>query len=253
MFLKEKIEKSVFLALIAFCLLFSSCAKKEYHVGDIVMSDGTVLSKEKFLSYKGRENPVAVIFTVSGVQSKDSKRVIGVGLFEAESSVSFAEDSSTGDNTNFLFNRTYVINQKFDISTGTYKNEGFAGDIDGEDSWKNVKRRDKTAKENMYSVYPAYAFAENYGTSQKCGKFNSTEWYLPTAAELYEMFENKAILNDAISACGGNKLDHRVWSCSQDFYMKDVQLLVDMETGEVRRAFKDSKAHARSVYCFANK
>lgn len=252
MSLKEKIEKIGLLGFALCCFFFSSCAKKEYHVGDIVMSGGSVLSKEKFLSYKGSEKPVAVIFTVSGVQTKDSKRVIGVGLFESAETISFAEDSSTGDNTNFLFNRTYVINQKFDISTGTYTNEGFAGDIDGEDSWKNVKRRDKTAKENMYSVYPAYAFAENYGISKKCGKFDTTDWYLPTAAELYEMFENKNLLNEVISACGGNELDHRIWSCSQDYYMKDIQLLIDMETGEIRRAFKDSKAHVRSVYCFAN-
>ncbi len=251
MFFTEKIKQIAFVIFGICCVLFCSCSKKQYHVGDIVMSDGTVLSKEDYSSYKGKEKPVAVIFTVNGVQKGDSKRVIGVGLFESKSIVSFAQDNSSGDNTNFLFNRTYVINQKFDSSTGFYTNDGFSGDIDGEDSWKNVSRRDKTAKKNMYSVYPAYAFAENYGINQKCGKFDSTDWYLPTVAELYEMFENKSLLNEVIELCGGDALDHRIWSCSQDYYMKDVQLLLDMETGEVRKSFKDSQAHVRSVYCFA--
>ncbi len=253
MFFTEKIKQIVFVILGVCCVLFNSCAKKQYQIGDIVMSDGTVVSKDSYLSYKGKEKPVAVIFTVNGVQKGDSKRVIGVGLFESDSIVSFAEDNSSGDNTNFLFNRAYVINQRFDSSTGFYINDGFSGDIDGEDSWKNVSRRDKTAKENMYSVYPAYAFAEKYGTKKECGKFDSTDWYLPTVAELYEMFENKVFLNEVIEACGGDILDHRIWSCSQDYYMKDVQLLLDMETGEVRKAFKDSQAHVRSVYCFAGK
>lgn len=253
MFFIEKIKKIIFAICVASCVLFSSCAKKQYHVGDIVMSDGSVLSKESYLSYKGKEKPVAVIFTVNGVQKGDLKRVIGVGLFESDGIISFAQDNSSGDNTNFLFNRAYVINQKFDSSTGFYTNEGFSGDIDGEDSWKNVKRRDKTAKENMYSVYPAYAFAENYGINKKCGKFESTDWYLPSVAELYEMFENKSLLNEVIEACGGNELDHRIWSSSQDYYMKDIQLILDMETGEVRKAFKDSQAHVRSVYCFADR
>ena len=196
MFFTEKIKQIAFVILGACCVIFSSCAKKQYHVGDIVMSDGTVVSKDSYISYKGKEKPVAVIFTVNGVQKGDSKRVIGVGLFESGSIISFAEDNS---------------------------------------------------------VYPAYAFAENYGINQKCGKFDSTDWYLPTVAELYEMFENKALLNDVIEVCGGNKLDHRIWSCSQDYYMKDVQLLLDMETGEVRKAFKDSQAHVRSVYCFADR
>ena len=155
MFFTEKIKQIVFVILGVCCVLFNSCAKKQYQIGDIVMSDGTVVSKDSYLSYKGKEKPVAVIFTVNGVQKGDSKRVIGVGLFESDSIVSFAEDNSSGDNTNFLFNRAYVINQRFDSSTGFYINDGFSGDIDGEDSWKNVSRRDKTAKENMYSVYPA--------------------------------------------------------------------------------------------------
>lgn len=253
MFFKGETKKIAFVILGVFCVLFSSCAKKQYHVGDIVMSDGSVLSKDSYLSYEGKETPVAVIFTVDGVFEGDSKRVLGVGLDESDDVLAFAEDSSSGDNTNFLFNRAYVINQKFDFSTGTYKNEGFSGESDGRKCWKNVTRRDKTAAKNMEKVYPAYAFVETYGTDEKCGKFAKKGWYLPTIVELYKMFENKTILNEVLEACGGDALDHRIWSASQDYYMKDVQLLLDMEIGEVRKSFKDSKAHVRSIYCFADK
>ncbi len=252
MFFKGGTKKIAFVILGVFCVLFSSCAKKQYHIGDIVMSDGSVLSKDSYLSYDGKETPVAVIFTVSGVLNDDSKRVLGVGLDESDDVLAFAKDSSSGDNTNFLFNRAYVINQKFDFSVGYFRNEGFSGEFDGRNCWKNVTRRDKTASKNMESVYPSYAFVETYGTAEKCGKFKKG-WYLPTIAELYEMFESKTLVNEVLEACGGDALDHRIWSASQDYYMKDIQLLLDMETGEVRKSFKDAKAHVRSVYCFADK
>lgn len=253
MFFKGEIKKIAFVILGTICVLFSSCGKKQYHVGDIVMSDGSVLSKDSYLSYEGKANPVAVIFTVDGVHEEDTKRVLGVGIYESDTVLSFAKDSTSGDNTNFLRNRAYVINQKFDFSTGVYKNEGFSGEFDGRNFWKNITRRDKTASANMNTVYPAYAFVETYGAEKKCGKFSSKGWYLPTIIELYKMFESEPLLNEVLEACGGDTLDHRIWSSSQDYFMKDVQLLLDMETGEVRRSYKDAQAHVRSIYCFADK
>ncbi len=69
-----------FTALVIICVLFLSCGRSSYNVGDTVMSDGTVLTPSQLQVYKGSAEPVAVIFSVTGGEHENSKRVLGVGL-----------------------------------------------------------------------------------------------------------------------------------------------------------------------------
>ena len=57
-------------SLLAIATVFISCGgSRAYHVGDIIMSDGNVFSKDGYASYKGNAKPVAVIFSVTGADS----------------------------------------------------------------------------------------------------------------------------------------------------------------------------------------
>ena len=236
----------------ALMAVFFSCSSKEYKIGDIVMTNGSVLSVEEYKSYSGNEKPVAVIFSTTGAYlEQNSSRVLGVGLYGAKEPLRFAKPDSDGDNTNMLHNRADVISQDYDVVSGVYQNQGFVGDLDGFDSWKDVLEHDTDAANGMSEIYPAYNFAINYGSTNKCKKFDNKKWYLPSIAELYELYTVLPVVNESIEACGGDKIKNAVWSSSQTLYRKNVEFHVNMSNGEVTEAFKDAQANVRSVYRFA--
>ena len=98
---------SALILFFGFFPLFFSCSKqKEYHLYDIVLSDGSVLNVNDYQSYSGKAKPMAVIFSLTGASSEEKARVIGVGLYgESDGGIVFTEDGSFGDNTNFIFNQ----------------------------------------------------------------------------------------------------------------------------------------------------
>ena len=245
---KNLFTVSALILFLGFLSLFFSCSKqKEYYLYDIVLSDGSVLNVNDYQSYSGKAKPMAVIFSLTGASSEEKERVIGVGLYgEPDGGIAFTEDGSFGDNTNFIFNQSAVLEQEMDFATLKFTNSGFVGALDGRKSFDNVSRRDKNA---INSVYPAFSFAEEYGKNFCYNKFKDG-WYLPSIAELYELFINIDEVNEVIELLGGDKIQNETWSSSQVYKHRDGQYLLDMNTGEVQISFKDIKAHVRSVYCF---
>ena len=248
---KNLLTVSALILSLGFLSLFFSCSKqKEYHLYDIVLSDGSVLNVNDYQSYSGKAKPMAVIFSLTGGSSEEKERVIGVGLYgEPDGGIAFTEDGSFGDNTNFIFNQSAVLEQEMDFATLKFTNSGFVGALDGRKSFENVSRRDKNARKQIHSIYPTYSFAEEYGKKIFYNKFKDG-WYLPSIAELYELFKNIDEVNEVIELLGGDKIQNETWSSSQVYKHRDGQYLLDMNTGEVQISFKDIKAHVRSVYCF---
>ena len=241
---------ALILSLGFLSLLFSCSKQKEYHLYDIVLSDGSVLNVNDYQSYSGKAKPMAVIFSLTGGSSEEKERVIGVGLYgEPDGGIAFTEDGSFGDNTNFIFNQSAVLEQEMDFATLKFTNSGFVGALDGRKSFDNVSHRDKNARKQIHSIYPTYSFAEEYGKKFFYNKFKDG-WYLPSIAELYELFKNIDEVNEVIELLGGDKIQNETWSSSQVYKHRDGQYLLDMNTGEVQISFKDIKAHVRSVYCF---
>lgn len=67
------------------------------------------------------------------------------------------------------------------------------------------------------SKYPAFYFAKNYkNTATNLGAAYENGWYLPTVAELFDIWKVKETVDAASSLCGGSQFgDSNYWSSSQ--------------------------------------
>ena len=223
--------------LIIISLLFVSCGHLTYHVGDIVLDDGTVLSQTEMAAYKGSAEPVAFIFSVTGGEHENSKRVLGAGLKISEPLVFTPEDSESYG-ISIQANYSMAAAQEYQIQTGLYTNLGFFGLTDGRKTWKNVVKADGNAAKS-FADYPAYDYAVNYGIKNKIKKFEKG-WYLPTAAEARMLV--KSNMPD---------LPDFIWTSSQSYDGKENELVVNLITGSVETGFKDMDYSVCSIYCFA--
>jgi len=100
-------------------------------------------------------------------------------------------------------------------SSTTFEN---ALDRDGSDNYDQVNNLSTT---DFYTPekYPAVHFGRDYtnnvsniGTSAY-NYYGS--WYLPSAAELFQIYKNKATVNAALSACGGTTFSGAYLTSSQ--------------------------------------
>ena len=107
-------------------MLFLSCSEKTYRVGDIVLTDGTVLAPSEVEAYKGSAEPLAVIFSVTGGEHENSKRVLGVGL-KASDPLVFTPENSESYSISVTANYSMVAAQEYLIEEGQYSNLGFYG------------------------------------------------------------------------------------------------------------------------------
>lgn len=219
----------------------------KYNLGDIVLDNGKVLTRDEFRSYKGSAKPMAVIFSLRGGHFEESDRVLGVGLKASEPKV-FADEGTTGQITNFTLNQAITINQNFSLEKGIFTNAGATGVKNGSKSWENVCRLDN-GKNTDISMYPAYEYAVNYGKNNGFKKFQKG-WYLPSSMEVYELFEYLSIVTNSIETCGGEELPSALWTSSQYYYTKNNQYLLDMVYGEVQVGFKSYAYPVVSIYCF---
>ena len=135
--------------------------KAEYALSDIVMSDKTILVKEKVQNYKGKAKPVAVIFSVKSGNTPAK----GVGLY-----VKDCKWSSKNTDIPAI------------TDSGTTKTD--ATDLDGSNNWTEVQRADSAGSADPANNYPAFHFANNYGTTYFKGNVYENGWYLPSRGEL---------------------------------------------------------------------
>lgn len=201
-------------------------------IGDIVFSDGsaTAYSSNLTLTDDEKANAVAIIFYVGG-NSAIGNKILGVGLQQDEKQ--WAATDSTGVSTYFSEIKAdtttknagetgiagaFSYNWTGSSSTGTNdveKTDYITGDFDGSDNWAKICEQDTSASTTP-SNYPAFEWVNNYGNSLT-GDF-STNWYLPTLAELRKIYENKSTLNAALTKVGGTTLSN-----SNDYYYSSNQ------------------------------
>lgn len=242
-------KESDFFVRSIFCLSeMKQGLNSKYNLGDIVLDDGSILSPAQMKDYKGESVPVAVIFSLRGAHFEESDRVLGVGLDYLEETF-FADKNTTGYNTNFLPNQCVVINQRYEIYDSLHKNSGFTGDLDGRNNSYNVKQMDKVGATNFAQNYPALDFAENYGKNHDFKKYRDG-WYLPTAAELYELAEYVDIVFESLSVCGKEDFAAACWSSSQDYYSMQNGYSVRLLDGKVMLTSKENELSSCAVYCF---
>ena len=218
-------------------------------VGDIVFSDGsaTPYASELTLTDDQKAKAIAVIFYV-GTEVNDDKyvsvfgsgwwvpdnttvRTLGVGLSQSQSFLEWCTTSANAYDTNIktiictpsstdepdtiTFSSHYKNGSTNFSKIGSYlffpidpeSGTGSTGVI-------NVKA-DDTADE---AKYPAFHFAKNYANqegSHVSGTSYAEGWYIPSIAELFELYKVKATVNQAVTLCSGTKLESIYWSSSQ--------------------------------------
>ena len=207
-------------------------AEKCFNVGDIILTDGSKVSVNDVTNYVIDENnkPIGVIASTpyGGVIGK------AVGL-QKSSSLRWAPSGTTGYNTNF---EGIQANKSGSTSSGYT----FTGDLDGSDNWAYICSIDPEGTADAATNYPAFNFAVKYGETAGLTETEyETGWYIPSVAELYDVYTNKEVVQTSLTAAGGFTLgESYYWSSSQYASNYDYAFEVDFSDGYVYNYFKYS-------------
>ena len=190
---------------------YSKCA-----VGDFVLKNGTVLSKDETPE---KDTVAAVIVRAAA----DGKPALGVGIVRNRSLLAWCTSSAAGYSTNI----TALQGDK----TSDY--------TDGSDGWEKLKAACSDASSNPGN-YPAWNYCRNYGANNGLTGDLATGWYLPTVAELYTIYQNKAAVDASLSNVGGSTFGTSYyWSCCQRPSYKDYALGLRFDRGDMYNGRKD--------------
>ena len=171
-------------------------------VGDIVFNDGsaTPYSNGMTITNEQKAAAIALIFykgTGLNSGSDTTTRTLGVGLKHNKDKLAWCTESA----------KAYNIN----ITTIQCPRDGssFTGDKNGSDNLAQISEflgnEDDTATAENY---PAFYWCINYSNyATNLGTDYQTGWYLPTHAELYQIYNNKTTIDTASVALGGNKFE----------------------------------------------
>lgn len=177
-------------------------AEKCFAVGDILFTDGTRMKAED-VQYGVPEEQISKALGI--IASTPYGGVTGktVGLHKG-TNLMWAAYGTTGYNTNFT-----------EIQETTT-----SGDMDGSDNWDYICSVDSTGTADAATKYPAFNFANTYGTTAGLtGTDYENGWYLPAIAELKSVYDNRHIVAESLSAVGRAETlgSSSYWSSSQRF------------------------------------
>ena len=170
-------------------------------VGDVILRDGSRVAVAELANYSVDSDnpPVAVVaYFVDG-------GYVAVGMPSEEKCVWAISD--VADASNKL---TTAIVSKIDAGDGLV----FSGDVDGSDNWQELCELDAVNTQDAEMNYPAYFYANTYAEIKQLDASMCDNWYLPSVAELYEVYVHTEALNSVLKACGGSKFTAMAWSSS---------------------------------------
>lgn len=207
---------------------YSPCAEtksKATAVGDVVLNDGTFVAYENIskMTEKQKAKAIAVIFYMGTDCSNNGEiRTLGVGLFHSDRY--WALDTANA--------RKMLISTIQSKPSGSKGNYTFTGDKNGSDNLQQIATYLNLANDTTTaSNYPAFYFAKNYKDfkiweqvsdsvlGNVFGKGNYRDkgtnvtdlhkdgWYLPSIAEVFQLYKNKDKVEEASTLCGGSKFN----------------------------------------------
>ena len=153
----------------------------KYSVGDFVLKDGTILSKDKTPE---KDTVAAVIVRAAA----DGKPALGVGIVHSQYKLAWCTSSAVGCDTE-------ITALQGDKTTGY---------MDGSDDWDKLKAACSDAENNPEN-YPAWNYSLTYAKNNGLTGDLATGWYLPTVAELYTIYQNKAVVDASLLKAGGSQ------------------------------------------------
>ena len=210
----------------------------KYAVGDIILNDGSKVNYETAKTFTGSDlnelkgKAIAVIFRADTA----SKKALGVGLKHNRSGLAWCTDDAKAYDEN--------IETIQCPATGDAGNLTFTVDTDGSDNLEQIASflteaglADDTTDA---SKYPAFYFAKNYkNTAINLGAAYENGWYLPTVAELFDIWKVKATVDAASSLCGGSQFETSYyWSSSQYASLDDCASTLYFDFGDWSSNFK---------------
>ena len=185
-----------------------------YEVGDIILTDGSKVSVANVATYTIDENnkPIGVVAMITDVYRVPTPKVIG--LQESASSLKWAPKDTTGYNTKF----TNIVCTPSTTGSGAVSRATFTGDTDGSDNWAEICTVDPEGTKDAATNYPIFNFANTYGTTVGLtGTGYESGWYVPSIAELCEVYKNKEVIQTSLTKANGfNFGTSAYWSSSQN-------------------------------------
>ena len=204
------------LGAMVMALAVTGCGK--YQVGDFVLKDGTILSKDK----TPESGTVAAVIVRADTLTKPA---LGVGIVHNKSGLAWCIDSAAGCCT--------------DITE--LQGDETSGYMDGSDGWEKLKAACSDAESNP-EKYPAWNYSLTYAKNNGLTGDLATGWYLPTVAELYTIYQNKDVVDASLLKAGGSQFDTDwYWSCCQYPSGRGYARVLSFYDGYVDYGSKDNK------------
>ena len=162
--------------------------------GKIVLADNTVVDKDGYTAIDPANPPVAVVYKTNAYGG-----AIGVALHRSH--LPWAKRNTTGYNTKF---EGIVCTPSVLYQTEAAASATFTGDTDGSDNWDYICSVDPEGTANAAVNYPAFDWVNTYNETYK-SKLGSARpaWYMPSIAELCEVYKNKGAVNASLSKING--------------------------------------------------
>ena len=165
----------------------------KYSVGDFILKDGSMLSKDN----TPESNKVVAVIVRADTLTKPA---LGVGIVHNRSGLTWCTASAAGYSTNITA-----------LQGG--KTSGY---MDGSDGWEKLKEACSDAESNP-EKYPAWNYSLTYAKSNDLTGDLAEGWYLPTVAELYTIYQNKTAVDANLSKAGGSQFGTSLYcSCCQN-------------------------------------
>ncbi len=169
-------------------------------VGDFILKDGTVLSKDE----TPESDTVAAVIVRAATEDKPA---LGVGIVHNQIGLAWCTSSASGYNTNIT----------------ALQGDKTSGYIDGSNSWallvaacEDLKNATAETIETVAQNYPAFNYCRKYGTTNNLEGDLAEGWYLPTVAELYTIYQNKDVVDASLIKADGSEFYYDwYWSCCQ--------------------------------------
>lgn len=160
-----------------------------YASGMIVLADKTLTAKEAYTAINPSNPPVGIVFDIYGVPKILALHVSGQKL-------TWAKNFTSGYTT--LFEKIICTPDK--TGEGAAGTATFRGDTDGSDNWDYVKSIDP-AGTAVAAHYPAFNWVNTYNTTYAAQLGSSNlMWYMPSIAELCEIYKNKEKIDASLKA-----------------------------------------------------
>ncbi|MCQ2613758.1 MAG: leucine-rich repeat domain-containing protein [Treponemataceae bacterium] len=197
---------------------------RTYSVGDFILKDGTVLSKDS--------TPVSGTVAAVIVRAADEGTpALGVGIVNRTDGLIWCTESAEGFNKSI----TALVGDKT------------SGFMDGSEGWEKLKEACSDAESNP-DYYPAWNWCLTYASTNGLTGDLADGWYLPTLAELAAIQQNITTVDESLEKAGGSKLGSDWFlSCCQDSVNSDSARSLYFEDGEISYSTKND--HDFSVCC----